>query len=259
MNVSEYISRKIKEFGALHFTLLDPEEMDKDDIPQFSEVILKSRSHAVMVGGSTVIDQEHLSDIVISLKNHINIPIILFPNNVGGITKYADAIWFMSLFNSTNPYYITGAQMLAAPYIKKMGLETLSMAYLIVGEGKAAGFIGQAIPIPLDKPEIAASYALAAEYFGFKYIYLEAGSGATNPIPASFISKVKQFLTTSILIVGGGIRSMKDSYNAVLGGADIVVTGSIIEDDPYKLREIVEGVIRGGKVRKNKERDFSNR
>jgi len=258
MNVSEYIYRKIKEYGALHFTLLDPEEIDKGELPHIAEVIMNSGSHAVMVGGSTVIDQQHLSDIVMSLKNHINMPIILFPNNVTGITKYADAIWFMSLFNSTNPYYITGAQMLAAPYIKKMGLETLSMAYLIVGEGKAAGFIGQAIPIPLDKPEIAAAYALAAEYFGFKYVYLEAGSGATNPIPANFISKVKQFLSTSMLIVGGGIKSLEDSYNTVLGGADIVVTGSIIEDNPYKLREIVEGVVKGGKLKKNKKENFSN-
>ena len=249
MRVKKYLAEKVNVDGALHMTLIDPDDVKIGDIKFLAKYLKESGTDAVMVGGSTVSDQEHLSNVVIELKNHITKPVILFPNNVTGITKYADAIWFMSLFNSTNPYFITGAQMLAAPLIVKIGIEPLSMAYLIVGEGKAAGFIGQAIPIPLDKPEIAAAYALAAEMFGFDFIYLEAGSGAREPISPEFVSKVKKVLKNALLVVGGGIRNSDTAYSMAKAGADIIVTGTIFEEDPIRLRNIVNAIKRGGRDR----------
>jgi phosphoglycerol geranylgeranyltransferase len=251
LKIKNYIKNKIKELGTLHMTLLDPDDIHIEDIPTISNFLSRSGTDAIMIGGSTVSDQEHLKNVVISIKNHIHIPVILFPNNVTGITKYADAIWFMSLFNSTNPYFITGAQMLAAPYIFKANLEPLSMAYLIIGEGKAAGFMGQAIPIPADKPEIAAGYALAAEMFGFDFVYLEAGSGARAPLSPKFVSVVKKVLNRSSLIVGGGIRKPEEAYTISKAGADIIVTGTIFEEEPRKIEEIINEIRRGGKEKRN--------
>lgn len=244
--VHDYIISKLKKDGALHFTLIDPDDVELDNIPNLVNIINKSGSDAIMVGGSTVVDQMYLSDVVTSIKNHTKLPVILFPNNISGITKVADAIWFMTLLNSNNPYYIIGAQMLAAPYIKRLGLEPLSMAYLIVGEGKTAGFIGQANPIPYDKPEIALAYSIAAEFLGIKYVYLEAGSGASKPIPTMFIKMIKSQCKNLKVVVGGGIRSFDDAYNIARSGADIIVTGTIVEKDPEKLFDIVKGVKKGG-------------
>jgi phosphoglycerol geranylgeranyltransferase len=251
MDVKTYILSKIRNNGALHMTLIDPEDISLDRVGKMCNLIEKSNSDSIMVGGSTVSDTEYLSKLVIEIKHHTSLPVILFPNNVTGITKYADAIWFMSLLNSTNPYFITGAQMIAAPYIRKIDLECLSMAYLIIGEGKSAGFVGQANPIPPDKPEIALAYAIAAELFGFDFIYLEGGSGISKPIPNNLVKIVKRGLLRSKLIVGGGIRSYKDAYNIVKAGADIIVTGTIIEEDPEKIFEIVKGVKDAGRAKKN--------
>ncbi len=251
MKVKKYLLEKIEKDGTLHMTLIDPDDVKVEDIKYLAGYLKEAGTDAIMVGGSTVSDQEHLSNVVIELKNHITIPVILFPNNVTGVTKYADAIWFMSLFNSVNPYFITGAQMLAAPSIAKMKLEPLSMAYLIVGEGRAAGFIGQAFPIPSDKPEIAAAYALAAEMFGFDFVYLEAGSGASRPISPGFIHKVKRVLRRSFLVVGGGIREPEIAYELSKAGADVIVTGTIFEEDPRRLKNIVEAVKKGGREKQN--------
>lgn len=244
--VKNYILKKISVEKSLHFTLIDPEDVSLNELPKLINLINKSGSDAIMVGGSTAVDQIYLSDVVTLIKNLTSHPVILFPNNISGITKKADAIWFMSLFNSINPYYIIGAQMLAAPYIKKLGLEPLSMAYLIIGEGKAAGFIGSAIPIPYDKPKIALAYALAAEFLGIDFVYLEAGSGAAKPVPPEFIKLIKSNCNRIKVVVGGGVRSYNDAYKLAYSGADIVVTGTIIEQDPEKLIEVVKGVKEGG-------------
>lgn len=99
------------------------------------------------------------------------------------ISKYADAILFMSLLNSDDPYFIIGAQVLGAPLVARYGLETLPTGYVIVGYGGAAGCVGRARPIPYDKPELGVAYVLAARFLGMRYMYLEAGSGAPEPIP----------------------------------------------------------------------------
>ncbi|PCN50472.1 geranylgeranylglyceryl/heptaprenylglyceryl phosphate synthase [Candidatus Geothermarchaeota archaeon ex4572_27] len=245
MRVHSMILRKLRDEGAVHMSLLDPVSTGIDELPSVVSEIVEAGSDFIMVGGSTLVDQVHLSRFIARIKELCEVPVIIFPNNVSALSREADAIWFMSLLNSTNPYYIVQAQALAAPYIREHGIEPLPMAYLVVGEGRAAGFIGDAKPIPVDKPEIAAAYAMAAEMFGFRYVYLEAGSGARRPIPPDFIRVVKGSLRESKLIVGGGIRSGKAAYEAVRAGADIVVTGTVIEEGG-SLRDIVDAVKRAG-------------
>ncbi len=196
-----------------------------------------------MLGGSTT-DSTATDATAKAIKEKIDVPVILFPGNISGVSKYADAIFFMSLLNSTNPYWITGAQALAAPNIKKMGIEALSMGYLVVEPGGTVGWVGDAKLIPRAKPDIAAAYAISADFMGMKLLYLEAGSGAGAHIPSEMISKVKKYSNIT-LIVGGGIRSGEDAAEVAKAGADIIVTGTVVENSTNikdKISEIVKAI-----------------
>src|SRR5512137_2249301 len=144
-----------------------------------------------MIGGSMFVSQSHLDEVVEATKCD-KISTILFPNNVTSISLCADVIWFMSLLNSVDPYFLIGAQILGAPLVRKYGLEPISMGYVIVGEGGTAGIVGKAIPVPYDKPQLAAAHALAGQYLGMHFIYLEGGSGAKEPVPPEMVRAVKQ-------------------------------------------------------------------
>jgi phosphoglycerol geranylgeranyltransferase len=243
--VERYLLDKIMADGAIHLTLLDPERTTSK---QASKIVLEaeiSGTAAIMVGGSTLTSVARLESLLKVVKKSVKIPVILFPNNVTSICKYADAIWFMSLLNSSDPYFIAGAQILSAPLVKKFSLEPLPMGYIIVGEGGAASVIGRAFPIPYNKPELAAAYALAAQYLGMRFAYLEAGSGVKFSVPKEMVETVKHVASIT-LIVGGGIRTGKQAKELVEAGADIIVTGTIAEegDTRDKIGEIVQCVQR---------------
>jgi len=201
--VEKYLLEKIKAEGSIHITLVDPEKMTPSQASRVAEGSKISGTSAMMIGGSTFVSQAHLDDVIKVIRRIIKIPIILFPNNITGISRYADAIWFMSLLNSVDPYFLIGAQILGAPLVKKYVLEPISMGYIIVGEGGAAGVVGKAIPVPYHKPELAAAHALAGQYLGMHFIYLEGGSGAKNPVPPEMIQTVKQFIDVPIESTGG--------------------------------------------------------
>jgi len=243
--VEKYLLEKINAERSIHITLVDPEKITPDQASQVAENSKASNSAAIMVGGSTFVSQVHLDAVVKAIKSTVSLPTILFPNNVSGISQHADAIWFMSLLNSVDPYFIIGAHVLGAPLVRKFGLEPISMGYIIVGEGGTASIIGKAIPVPYDKPELAAAHALAAKYLGMHFIYLEGGSGAKNPVPPEMIHTVKKVVDIP-LVVGGGIRTMEQAVTAALAGADIIVTGNLIESDDAlrQISEIVDGIKR---------------
>ena len=241
--VEKYLLEKIAAEKTIHITLIDPENITPAQASLVAKNSKNSGTAAIMIGGSTFVSQNHLDAVVKAIKNVVDIPTILFPNNVSGISPHSDAIWFMSLLNSVDPYFLIGAQILGAPLIKKYNIEPISMGYIIVGEGGTAGIIGKAIPIPYNKPELAAAHALAGQYLGMRFIYLEGGSGAVNPVPPEMIRTVKNYLDIP-LIVGGGIRTKEQALAIASAGADIIVTGNIIEDIDAKKRvsEIIEGI-----------------
>jgi phosphoglycerol geranylgeranyltransferase len=243
--VESYLLDKIKSNGSIHVTLLDPEEVTPEEAARIAQNAKVSGTAAIMVGGSTFVSQSHLDDVVHAIKNAVQIPTILFPNNITGISRYADAIWFMSLLNSVDPYFVIGAQVLGAPLVKKFGLEPISMGYIIVGEGGTAGIVGKAIPIPYNKPELVAAHALAGQYLGMRFIYLEGGSGAKDPVPSEMIRVVKHYINVP-LVVGGGIKTKEQSLAAASAGADIIVTGNVVEtaEADRKMSEIIDGVKR---------------
>jgi phosphoglycerol geranylgeranyltransferase len=240
--VEKYLLQRIKAEGSIHVTLIDPEKVTSAQAAKIAENSKASGTSAVMIGGSTFVSQTHLDEVVQAIKR-VKIPTILFPNNVTGISRCADAIWFMSLLNSVDPYFVIGAQILGAPLVKKFGLEPISMGYIIVGEGGTAAIMGKAIPVPYDKPELAAAHALAGQYLGMHFLYLEGGSGAKNPVPPEMIRVVKQCVEIP-LVVGGGIRTREQALAASSAGADIIVTGNVVEtgDAKGKISEIIAGI-----------------
>ena len=242
-SIENYLLKKIEAETSIHITLIDPEKITPEQASKVAENSSRSGTAAIMIGGSTFVSQDHLDSVVKTIKKTVELPIILFPNNITGISQKADAIWFMSLLNSVDPYFLMGVQILGAPLVKKLQLEPISMGYIIVGEGGTAGIIGKALPIPYNKPELAIAHALAGQYLGMHFIYLEGGSGTKSPVPPEIIRAVKNVINVP-LIVGGGIRNKKQAIAAVSAGADIIVTGNIIEsvNADQKLSEIIDGI-----------------
>jgi phosphoglycerol geranylgeranyltransferase len=239
--VENYIKQSIKEKGAIQMTLIDPQKTGIDKSVKIAVEAEKAGTAAIMVGGSTLSSNNDLDTAIQGMKALVKVPIILFPNNISGVSRYADAIWFMSLLNSASTYYLIDVQALTAHTVRRYGLETLPMGYIIVGEGGAAGFVGQARGIPYDHPELALGYSLAAEALGMRFVYLEAGSGAKVHIPLEMIKLVKSQIDVP-LIVGGGIRDGKTARTVVDAGADIIVTGTLAEENAG-IRESIYDIV----------------
>jgi phosphoglycerol geranylgeranyltransferase len=223
-------------------TLIDPEKVTVDAAVKVALSSKNSGTSAIMIGGSTFVSQTHLDEVVRAIKGAVNLPTILFPNNVTGISSHADAIWFMSLLNSVDPYFLIGAQSWGL-LVKKYKIEPPSMDILSSAEGGTAGIVGKAITVPYNKPEIAAVHALAGQYIGLHFIYLEGGSGASNPVPPEMISASKQLITVP-LIVGGGIKTKEQALAAATAGADVIVTGNLTEsgDANERISQIIAAI-----------------
>jgi phosphoglycerol geranylgeranyltransferase len=242
--IEQYLIDKIKEKGTIHFTLVDPDKFSGYDCASIAAEAENGGTTAIMVGGSTLASSFDLDDAVKRIKRAVKIPVILFPNGPMGISKEADAVWFMSLLNSQNPYYLIDAQMLSAPIVKQYELEAIPMAYVIAGEGCMAGYVGYARPINFRHPKLAVGYAMAAEKMGMRFVYLEAGSGAKDPIPPTMVGAVAKYVDIPV-IVGGGIRSPKVAMAAKKAGASGVVTGTLVEEESEvkeKIGQIVKAI-----------------
>ena len=225
--------------------LIDSEVSQLKASSKLAKDVEKIGASAILVGGSSATDQIEMAQVVKGIKKGIKIPLILFPGNVTGVVPDADAILFSSLMNSENPYFITQAQALGAPSVLKFGLEPLPTAYLVIGEGTSAWFVGSARGIPFEKPKIAAAYALAAQFLGMRFVYLEAGSGAKTNVTPEMIQTVRRSFN-GFLIVGGGIKDAKTAQSLVKAGADALVIGTFLEKggNIKKLQEIAKVIQR---------------
>lgn len=241
--VEEYLLGEIESAGAIHVTLIDPEKTTPSMASRIAQEAESSQTTAIMIGGSTLAATQHLDKVVKATKEAVDLPVILFPNNITGISRHADALWFMSLLNSGDPYFITGAQVLSAPIIRRFKLEAIPLGYVIIGEGSAVSVVGKACPIPYNQPELAAAHALAAQYLGMRFVYLEAGSGASQPVPSEMIRTVKDCVQIPV-IVGGGIKTGKQARAIAVAGADVIVTGTIVEESKVKetVNELVKNI-----------------
>ncbi len=237
--VFKEITKKLKT-EKLHFTLIDPDKQTIDQVAEIVKIAEEAGTDALMIGGSssTVIIQ--LDDTIKKIKESSDLPIILFPSTHAGISKYADAIFFMSLLNSRSMAYVVDEQLKGAPLVKAYDLEPIPMGYLMFESGNicTSQFVSDAKLLPRDKADVAVAYALTAQYFGMKYVYLEAGSGAEYPVSDNIINSIKKSLDIPV-IVGGGIRDKEMARKKLDAGADIIVTGTINEDNKTRMTEII--------------------
>ncbi len=242
-SVEGYLKTTLKKKKALLFVLIDSEISAIKSAVTLAKNVEKIGGSAILVGGSSATDQIGMTEVVKSLKKSLKIPIILFPGNVTGVVPGADAILFSSLLNSENPYFISQAQALGAPNVLRFGLEALPTAYIVIGEGTSAWFVGAARAIPFDKGNIAAMYALSAQYLGMRFVYLEAGSGASSHVKPEMVKAVRKVFK-GFLIVGGGIRNSQTAGELVKAGANALVVGTLAEkSDSLKiLADIVKTI-----------------
>ena len=226
--VEKFLQSELKKRKTLLFVLIDSEVSNIEASKKLAQDVEKIGASAILVGGSSATDQMEMAQVVKGIKNGIKIPIILFPGNVTGVVPEADAILFSCLMNSENPYFITQAQALGAPSVLKFGLEPLPTAYLVIGDGTSAWFVGSARGIPFEKSKIAAAYALAAQFLGMRFVYLEAGSGAKKNVTPEMVQTVRRTFN-GFLIVGGGIKDEKTAKSLAESGADALVIGTFLE------------------------------
>ena len=233
---------KLSKKKKLHFSLLDPDKQKPEVAGSIAKTAEDAGSSAIMVGGSTLISQEQVDETVKAIKDNSKLPVILFPSGAKFLSKYADAVFFMSLLNSRNLGYVIREHVKGAPFVKYSGIEPISMGYVIVEPGMTAGKVGEVDLVKKDDIETAVGYALAAQYLGMAFFYLEAGSGAPCPVSNKMISEVKKNIDIP-LVIGGGIRSAKVAKEKAKAGADIIVTGTKLEEEK-NLKKALSDIIK---------------
>jgi phosphoglycerol geranylgeranyltransferase len=247
------LQKKIFNHERSYWVLLDPDDFSAPEAARICRSAEKECAvDAVLVGGS-ILYKSSVNDFVKSLKKHLSIPVLLFPGDSTQLTAHADALLYLSLVSGRNPVNLIGEHVKAAPVIRAMGIEPISTAYLLVESGAISSveFMSNTRPLPRNKPEIAAAHALAAQYMGMKLVYLEAGSGAPQYVPAEMIRKVKAMVDIPV-IVGGGIRDAAAAREILEAGADIIVTGNMLKSKGgMEAMKAIAAVVKGfGKGRR---------
>ena len=231
-------SQSKKSFAVL----IDPDKVNDNSVEELIQLSLDAQVDYFLVGGSLVISS-YLDECVQLIKKSCDIPVILFPGSPSQVSKYADALLYLSLISGRNPELLIGQHVVSAPFVKKSGLEIMSTGYMVIDGGAptTVSYISNASPLPADKNEIAMCTAMAGEMLGMKLIYMDAGSGAKKAISESMIQKVASCIDVP-LIVGGGITTAEKAYLNCKAGADVIVVGNAIEKDASLIKEIASAI-----------------
>ncbi|SFO35487.1 putative glycerol-1-phosphate prenyltransferase [Chitinophaga sp. YR627] len=238
---NSFIDRKAK--GIKSFAvLIDPDKVTPADIADLAAKCTAAKVDYIFLGGSLVITN-HLDECVQQFKTLCDIPVVLFPGSPSQVSRYADALLYLSVISGRNPELLIGQHVLSAPAVKKSGLEVISTGYVLIDGGAptTVSYISNTTPIPSDKDDIAMCTAMAGEMLGMKVVFMDAGSGARKPITESMISRVASQVAAPI-IVGGGIRDAEKAYLNCKAGADIIVVGNAIEKETSLIKEMADAV-----------------
>ena len=232
-----------KKQGKKSFAvLIDPDKVNDNNMEQLIQLSVDAKVDYFLVGGSLVISN-YLDECVQLIKKKCAIPTILFPGSPNQVSKYADALLYLSLISGRNADLLIGQHVISAPVVKQSGLEIMSTGYMVI-DGAApttVSYISNAAPIPANKNEIAMCTAMAGEMLGMKLIYMDAGSGAQRAITESMIQKVASCIEVP-LIVGGGIIEPEKAYLNCKAGADVIVVGNAIEKDTNLIKEMAAAI-----------------
>ena len=232
-----------KRAGKKSFAVLvDPDKVNDSDMEQLVALCVSAKVDYFLVGGSLVISN-YLDECLQLIKKTCSIPTILFPGSPAQVSRYADALLYLSLISGRNPELLIGQHVVSAPFVKKSGLEIMPTGYMVIDGGAptTVSYISNASPIPADKNEIAMCTAMAGEMLGMQLIYMDAGSGAKRPITESMIEKVAASIEVP-LIIGGGITEPEKAYLNCKAGADVIVVGNAIEKDASLIQEMAAAV-----------------
>ncbi len=219
---------KIQSGRRCYWVLLDPDDFSIERAVEIACRSEESGVDALLVGGS-LLHSNHFDHFVSSIKKAVTVPVLLFPGDSTQLSSSADALLYLSLVSGRNPSNLIGEHVKAAPLIRKLGIEPIPTAYMLVESGAVSSveFMSDTRPLPRNKPAIAVAHALAAQYMGMKLIYLEAGSGALHPVPSEMVAMVRSGVDIP-MIVGGGIRDRATALEKLEAGADIIVTGNLL-------------------------------
>jgi putative glycerol-1-phosphate prenyltransferase len=222
--------------------LVDPDHGSDETLIQLAQHLVAGGADLILVGGSLV--THHRQDHVVkTLKALTGKPVLLFPGSMLQLTAEADALLFLSLISGRNPEYLIGHHVTAAPRIRELQLEVIPTGYLLVDGGTptTASYMSGTLPIPHNKPDIAAATALAGTYLGLQALYLDTGSGAQQAVSPAMVQAVAQ--TTEVpLIVGGGIRTPEMARQLAQAGATLIVVGQGFEDNPAAVAQFSDAI-----------------
>jgi len=232
-----------KRYGKKSFAvLIDPDKVNDAKMHRLIDLAMNAKVDYFLVGGSLVISN-YLDECIQYIKKLSNIPVVLFPGSPSQVSKYADALLYLSLISGRNPELLIGQHVISAPFVKSSGLEIMSTGYIVIDGGAptTVSYISGAAPLPSDKDEIAMCTAMAGEMLGMKLIYMDSGSGAKRAVTESMIQMVSQSISVP-LIIGGGITDPEKAYLNCKAGADVIVVGNAIEKDETLIAEMAAAV-----------------
>jgi putative glycerol-1-phosphate prenyltransferase len=241
-NIYQSLTDRKRQSKKSFAVLIDPDKVNDSSVEELIQLSLDAQVDYFLVGGSLVVSS-YLDECVQLIKRSCNIPVILFPGSPSQVSKYADALLYLSLISGRNPELLIGQHVISAPQVKKSGLEIMSTGYMVIDGGAptTVSYISNASPLPSDKSEIAMCTAMAGEMLGMKLIYMDAGSGAKRAITETMIQKVSSCIDVP-LIVGGGITTAEKAYLNCKAGADVIVVGNAIEKDANLIKEMAAAI-----------------
>ncbi|WP_203256118.1 geranylgeranylglyceryl/heptaprenylglyceryl phosphate synthase [Hyunsoonleella ulvae] len=238
MNVYQNILKAKEKGEQLFAVLIDPDKFELKNTGGFIEKVNNSIATHIFVGGS-IVDADATEALVHKIKTFTDLPIILFPGDVTQITNSANALLFLSLLSGRNADYLIGKHVEAVSKLRETTLEVIPTGYILIDGGvkTAVSRVTQTEAISRENLQTIVDTAKAGQLLGMQLMYLEAGSGASYPIPKEIIKRVKKEVKIP-LIVGGGIKTKTQLNDAFAAGADLVVVGTAFEEDESFLNTL---------------------
>ena len=248
----KYYWEKVHSQGAMLFTLIDPDKCFLDNAAKLAKTAHDAGSDAILVGGSIGAQGSVLDETVQKIKEAVDIPVVLFPGNISGLTQYADAVYFMYMLNSRDVYWLSTAQIQAAPVVQKMKIEAIPTSYIVLEPGRAVGWIGNANLVPRDRPDLAYACALASKYMGAHVLISDSGSGAEEPAPVDVIRSIAKACGDDVFYAyGGGIKNGDQAADIIAAGAHGIQIGTAFEagNVAEKIKKIKAAMMTTGRKR----------
>jgi phosphoglycerol geranylgeranyltransferase len=251
--VEKYYKEKLAEQGAMLFSLIDPDKFYLEKGAAIAKASYENNADVILVGGSIGAQGSVLDETVKMIKDAApGLPVVLYPGNISGISQEADAIYFMHMLNSRDVYWLSTAQIQAAPVIKRIGIEAIPTTYLIIEPGRTVGWIGNANVVPRERSDLGAACALTARYTGSHVLITDAGSGAPEPAPVEMIAAIAEQCKGALLYFNaGGVKTPAQAAACIKAGADGIHVGNAFEETASadKIKAMAAAIRTEGKKR----------